>query len=535
MQLPDVVRRLPISPQLLTFLVVGGTGYVVDVVVFNLLRSTATLGAWDPSIARVVAVAAAMVVTYLGNSLLTWRGEGDGDRRREISLFVVFNLVGLGLSVLTLTISHDVLGLTSRWDDNISANVVGLALGTLFRYWSYKTFVFAHTVTGDSLPEAAPAAAVPVVEQSKGSGPAMRLGSMTSAVLLVAVFVLSGCGSQSGSTSGGSTGTTSVKVVPVPADGETQPMPESGDSADDPAIWVNSQDPAKSLIIGNDKQGALETYDVDGSLVQRITTSSKFWGNVDVRQGVELGAGTADIVAAANDGVRLYAVDPTTRQLSSVTVGGAGLETGGGEGLCLYNRPGGGLSVFMVNISGDTRQFELEDDGTGHLSAKQVRHFKVGSEAEGCVVDDENRALYLDEENVGTWKYGADPVSGDKRTMVDPVRPKGHQINDIEGITMVDDGAGNGLLIASSQGDQEHDSYFSIFDRRTGAYRSAFRIVDGADADGCSHTDGVAATSRSLGPAYPNGVFICQDNVNTAPGSSGNQNFKLTRLERIRP
>ena len=106
--------------------------------------------------ARVLAVAAAMVVTYLGNSLLTWRGEGDGDRRREVVLFVVFNVIGLGLSVLTLTISHDVLGLTSRLADNISANGVGLALGTLFRYWSYKTFVFAHTGAGVSLGVAEP-------------------------------------------------------------------------------------------------------------------------------------------------------------------------------------------------------------------------------------------------------------------------------------------------------------------------------------------------------------------------------------------
>jgi putative flippase GtrA len=142
MQLPDVVRRAPVSPQLLTFLAVGGTGYVVDVAAFNLLRSTATLGAWDPSVARVLAVGAAMVVTYLGNSLFTWRRQSTGNRRREVTLFVVFNLIALGLSVLTLTVSHDVLGLTSRLADNLSANVVGLALGTMFRYWSYKTFVF---------------------------------------------------------------------------------------------------------------------------------------------------------------------------------------------------------------------------------------------------------------------------------------------------------------------------------------------------------------------------------------------------------
>jgi myo-inositol-hexaphosphate 3-phosphohydrolase/putative flippase GtrA len=537
MRLPDAVRQAPVSPQVLTFLAVGGAGYVVDVVAFNLLRSTATLGAWDPSVARILAVGAAMVVTYLGNSLFTWRGEGTSNRRREVSLFILFNLVGLGISVLTLTISHDVLGLTSRMADNISANVVGLALGTLFRYWSYKTFVFTHTGAGVSLAHVAPADVEPVrtMEQSKGSGPAMRLGSMTSAVLLVAVFALTGCGSQGSPASTNNGDAASTKVADVQADAETQPMQHPKDSADDPAIWVDTQDPAKSMVIGNDKQGALETYNLDGSLVQRIVAPTKFWGNVDVRQGVELGAGTADVVAAANDGLRVFAVDPTTRKLSPITVNGAALETGGGEGVCLYDRPGGALSVFMVNISGDTRQFALEDDGTGHLSAKQVRHFKIESEAEGCVVDDENRALYIDEENVGTWKYGADPSSGSERTMVDRVKPKGHQTPDIEGITLVDDGAGNGLIIASSQGQGDEKSYFSVFDRKTGAYRSSFRIVDGDKADGCSHTDGVAATSRSLGPDFPDGVFVCQDNDNTAPGQAGNQDFKLTRLEKIRP
>jgi putative flippase GtrA len=56
---------------------------------------------------------------------------------------VVFNVIGFGFSVITLVISHDLLGLTSRLADNISANVVGMALGTAFRFWSYRRFVFA--------------------------------------------------------------------------------------------------------------------------------------------------------------------------------------------------------------------------------------------------------------------------------------------------------------------------------------------------------------------------------------------------------
>jgi putative flippase GtrA len=121
----------------------GGLGYVVDVASFNLLRSQFFLSTADPSYARIVAVALAMVVTYLGNRLFTWRGQSTGDRRREIGLFIVFNIIGLGLSVATLVISHDLLGMTSRVADNVSANVIGLALGTIFRYWSYKRFVFA--------------------------------------------------------------------------------------------------------------------------------------------------------------------------------------------------------------------------------------------------------------------------------------------------------------------------------------------------------------------------------------------------------
>jgi len=125
-------REIPV------FLAVGGAGYVTDVLAFNLL-----LGSMTPTIARLWAVVPAMVVTYLGNRYLTWRGGSHNARRREVFLFVVFNAIGLGFSVACLWVSHDLLGLTSRLADNISANVVGLAAGTLFRFVTYRRFVFA--------------------------------------------------------------------------------------------------------------------------------------------------------------------------------------------------------------------------------------------------------------------------------------------------------------------------------------------------------------------------------------------------------
>lgn len=132
----------PSTREVATFLAVGGAGYLTDVAVFNWLRDQPVLGGQNPIGAKIAAVAVAMVVTYVGNRLLTWRNIPSTNRRREITLFTVFNLIGLLIAVLTLDVSHNVLGLTSRLADNISANVIGVGLGTAFRYWSYRSFVF---------------------------------------------------------------------------------------------------------------------------------------------------------------------------------------------------------------------------------------------------------------------------------------------------------------------------------------------------------------------------------------------------------
>ena len=54
---------------------------------------------------------------------------------------------------------------------------------------------------------------------------------------------------------------------------ETVPVLSTGDAADDPAVWVHPSDPARSVVIGNDKGGALEVYDLSGARIQRIACS----------------------------------------------------------------------------------------------------------------------------------------------------------------------------------------------------------------------------------------------------------------------
>jgi putative flippase GtrA len=126
------------------FGVVGGVGYVVDVGAFNLLRYAGGEGPlYDkPLTAKALSVTLATLVTYLGNRHWTWRHRERTDFRREYALFFVLNAIGLAISLMCLFISHYVLDLTSALADNISANVIGLVLGTTFRFWSYRTYVF---------------------------------------------------------------------------------------------------------------------------------------------------------------------------------------------------------------------------------------------------------------------------------------------------------------------------------------------------------------------------------------------------------
>jgi 3-phytase len=322
-------------------------------------------------------------------------------------------------------------------------------------------------------------------------------------------------------------------VLSVAADGETAPVEHGGDAADDPAIWVHPSDPSASVVIGNDKQGALEVYDLTGARIQRITTPTGSWGNVDVRQGVTIGGTALDVVGVVRGGMRFYTVDPASRQLALITDGTGTLPSGGGEGFCLYHsRMSGRLYAFVNDRSGRVRQFEVHDaDGDGLLQSALVREFSVGSETEGCVADDETGALYISEEDVALWRYDAEPVAGSSRTRVDDVGG-GNLVADIEGLTLVHLPAGGGYLIASAQNVADPgNSYFAVYERTGGnAFVAAFRVVGGNAADGCQRTDGIAAYPGSLGPMFPTGLFVCQDNTNTAPGSSGNQDFKLVQL-----
>ncbi len=322
----------------------------------------------------------------------------------------------------------------------------------------------------------------------------------------------------------------------VPSSVETVPVQTSGDSMDDPAIWVHPTDPSLSLVFANNKLGALETYNLDGSLHQRLSDAVSFWGNVDVRQNVSIAGRTRDLVAVTHRGIQFYEVSPTTRMLEPIT---DGIAVGSsGEGLCMYQSgTGGTLYVVNITLPGRLRQYEVRDaDGDGLVDVQLVRDFEVGSEAEGCVADDATGALVVSEEDAALWKYDAEPTGGTARTAIDrSISAGGRLAPDIEGVTLVTLPGGAGYYIVSAQNVADpNNSFFAVYERQAPhAFVTTFRVGNGTTSDDCDRTDGVAAVAADLGPNFPAGLFVCQDNNNDAPGGVGNQDLKLVRLDQI--
>lgn len=169
---------LRLLPQLLRFGTVGGLAFVIDVGLMNLLRfgPGAVLGD-KPLTAKVISVSVAIVFAWLGNRYWAFADTRRSGRSRELLLFVVVNLGGMAIAVGCLAISHYVLGFTSPLADNISANGVGLVLGTIFRYVCYRFIVF----TGDRAEVAAPVdddAAAALAKEMAGRGATVEEGAV---------------------------------------------------------------------------------------------------------------------------------------------------------------------------------------------------------------------------------------------------------------------------------------------------------------------------------------------------------------------
>jgi putative flippase GtrA len=124
---------------------VGSVGFAVDVSVFNLLLMAGVAGHVHGAavLAKTASTAIAIAVNWLGNRYWTFRDERRADVVREAVEFAIVSVAGSLVTLACLGFSHYVLHLTSAVADNVSANIVGLALGSAVRFVAYRGWVFA--------------------------------------------------------------------------------------------------------------------------------------------------------------------------------------------------------------------------------------------------------------------------------------------------------------------------------------------------------------------------------------------------------
>ncbi|MGP3955518.1 GtrA family protein [Nonomuraea sp. 3N208] len=139
----DFVKRLyerfaALVHELAKFGSIGAVAFVLDTAVYNLFL----LGlGWGPLTSKVLATTISATFAYAGNRFWTFRHREQSGLGREYFLFFLLNGIALLFGLLVIGFTTYTLNLDDGLSLNI-ANILGVGLGTLFRYWSYKKWVF---------------------------------------------------------------------------------------------------------------------------------------------------------------------------------------------------------------------------------------------------------------------------------------------------------------------------------------------------------------------------------------------------------
>jgi 3-phytase len=303
---------------------------------------------------------------------------------------------------------------------------------------------------------------------------------------------------------------------------------------DDPAVWINKEDPSKSLIIGTDKdaRGGLYVFDLEGKILkEKSIPGLKRPDNVDVEYGLVLNGKPTDIAVTTErltHKLRIYAL-PDMQPLDK-----GGLEVFAGEtgsafrdlmGIALYKNKQGKIYAIVGRKSGPTDgtylwQYLLEDDGSGEIKATLVRKFGQYSgknEIEAIAVDDALGYIYYSDEGVGVRKYYAEPEKGNQELAMFATQDFSQ---DHEGISIYETSESTGYILVSDQ----QANRFHIFSREgTPGNPHKHKLIKIVNVS-TESSDGSETVSVPLNKNFPHGLFIAM---------SGDRTFQLYRWEDI--
>lgn len=353
---------------------------------------------------------------------------------------------------------------------------------------------------------------------------------MKSKVLLLMLgttFLWGSCGRISEGTA------TSEKLIPltVTADFETEALKnpsKNDDAADDPAVWVNKENPERSFIIGTDKTAGLAVYDLSGK--ELFFYPDGRMNNVDVRYSFPYKGREIDIVACSNRttrSVNLYQIHKNGSLTKLPTKGFASPMEGNVYGFALGTTKAN-FYAYVNSKKGEVVQWQFVAEGNV-VNAKIVRQMNLGKQLEGMVADDITGTLFIGAEEQAIWYTTIVPSKQQPQMVKESDLSKNmYMKEDIEGLAIYRASAQQ-YLLASSQGNYS----YAVFDLNPPYnYIGSFRIVDGA-VDGVQETDGIEAVSISLGSQFPEGVFLAQDGFNKDNGKLKPQNFKVVDWRKV--
>ena len=322
-------------------------------------------------------------------------------------------------------------------------------------------------------------------------------------------------------------GIANSNVQSITADGETSPVVSADDAADDPAVWINYNEPEKSFIIGTDKKAGLYVYDLDGKIVDFQKLGNE--NNVDLRQRLD-GDGfdghetliaasnrttmTVDILTINNMGrLKLLGTYPTDPEPYGLCVG---LPSNKKSLRVLLNYKNGLVDIRDVNFE------------NGVVSAMPVATLQIPGQTEGCAFDDDGQEFYIGQEDGGIWRFPMENPDNNGELQAG-LNDETGLVEDVEGLDIYHSKEGRKVIVASSQG----DFTYVAFEITEGALKPLrkFRIKDNPKngVDGVQETDGVAVTSAYLNDRYPEGILVVQDGEN----EDGFQNFKIVDWRKI--
>jgi putative flippase GtrA len=122
------------------FGLVGAVGFVIQI---GLLYFFLHLG-WGPLTSNGLAMVVAVAVTYVGNRYFSFSHRARTGLARETSIFFGINAIAFALSEAMVAIAAYPLGYKHHQHVIVGVTVLSIGIGTLFRFWSYKRFVFLH-------------------------------------------------------------------------------------------------------------------------------------------------------------------------------------------------------------------------------------------------------------------------------------------------------------------------------------------------------------------------------------------------------